>query len=232
MYPYVAIIFSPDISWPTFGSRPSRASSYEHVAWAPKVWGGQWKNLQRYSINHLKIGKCSVAICAFHPRRNLCFCNHQLQILQSKVFLRSLDLIFEKKSIQLRYEIPNTEVNPNVRKFSDNHHIKCLTWWNKAQNLSFLGLPRCQARQPMRTLKGLPPEIVSHFLVRPIDIGTYKSSRSDGSVRRFRHLLVYMYIISHHVPPLWEWSDSFMSFWKCLKKLRFFPQGPELPVFK
>ena len=37
----------------------------------------------------------------------------------------SLDLIFEKKSIQLRYEIPNTEVNPNVRKFSDNHHIKC-----------------------------------------------------------------------------------------------------------
>jgi hypothetical protein len=33
------IIFSPDISWPTFGSRPSRASSYEHVAWAPKVWG-------------------------------------------------------------------------------------------------------------------------------------------------------------------------------------------------
>lgn len=23
-----------------------------------------------------------------------------------------------------------------------------------------------------------------------------------------------------------------MSFWKCLKKLRFFPQGPELPVFK
>jgi hypothetical protein len=53
--------------------------------------------------------------------------------------------------------------------------------------LSFLGLPRCQARQPrlMRTLKGLPPEIVSHFLVRSKYIGTYKSSRSDGSVRRF-----------------------------------------------
>ena len=97
------IIFSPDISWPTFGSRPSRASSYEHVA-APKVWGkigkstlsnhqknwGQWENLQRYNINHLKIGKCSVAICAFHPRRDLRFCNHQLQILQSKVFLRCL----------------------------------------------------------------------------------------------------------------------------------------------
>ena len=54
-----------------------------------KKIGGQWKNLQRYSINHLKIGKRSVAISAFHPR-NLCFCNHQLQILQSKVFLRCL----------------------------------------------------------------------------------------------------------------------------------------------
>jgi hypothetical protein len=133
------IIFSPDISWPTFGSRPSRASSYEHVAWAPKVWGkigkstlsrptknwGQWENLQRYSINHLKIGKCSVAVLFIQELYVFATINSRYS--SPRFFCDvSLDLIFEKKNIQLRYEIPNTEVNPNVRKFSDNHHIKCL----------------------------------------------------------------------------------------------------------
>ena len=86
MYPYVAIIFSPDISWPTFGSRPSRASSYEHVAWAPKVWGIGKSTLSRPTK---KLGAEEFAEVQYKSSENremfrchMCFSSKKFMFLQ------------------------------------------------------------------------------------------------------------------------------------------------------
>ena len=89
------IIFSPDISWPTFGSRPSRASSYEHVA-APKVWG--------------KIGKSTLS----RPTKKLGameeFAEVQYKSFENREMFRCHMCFSSKKFMFLQPSTPDTPV--------------------------------------------------------------------------------------------------------------------------